>query len=189
MSDEELIQKFYEGDREALAVIFERHKEGVFNFALRIVANRADAEDIISDVFSRVCDGRGRFTPNARFKTWLYTIARNACIDKIRSRRKWGSMWLQKQDSEEHSQMDFPSSGENASDALQRKETVYHIQSAINELPSDQKEALVLREFQDLAYDEIAQILGCSLANVKVLIYRARVQLKDNIPAFIKEGR
>ncbi len=189
MSDEELIQSFYQGDREALAVIFERHKEGVFNFALRIVANRADAEDVVSDVFGRLCDGRGRFTPNARFKTWLYTIARNACMDKLRSRRKWGSMWFQKQDSDEQVQMDLPSEGETASDALQRKEAAYHIQSAINKLPSDQKEALVLREYQGLAYDEIAQVLGCSLENVKILIYRARVQLKDTIPAYIKEGR
>jgi RNA polymerase sigma-70 factor, ECF subfamily len=189
MTDEELIQRFYEGDREALAVIFERHKEGVFNFALRMVNNRADAEDIISDAFGRVCDGHNRFVPNARFKTWLYTIARNACIDKIRSRKKWGSMWFQKKDSEEHLPMDFPSHDESASEVLQRKEAAQHIHTAINQLPSDQREAIMLREFQELAYDEIAQILGCSLSNVKILIYRARVQLKDNIPAFIKEGR
>ena len=189
MTDEELILRFYEGDREALAVIFERHKEGVFNFALRMLNNRADAEDIISDTFSRVCDNRHRFIQNARFKTWLYTISRNACIDKIRSRRKWGSMWFENKDSSEQTQMDFPSADESASQVLDRKEMAQHIQTAINKLPSDQREAIILREFQDLAYEEISQILGCSLSNVKILIYRARVQLKDSIPAFIKEGR
>ncbi len=189
MSDEQLIQSFYEGDREALAVIFERHKEGVFNFVLRMVANHADAEDITSDVFGRLCEKQNRFSPNAKFKTWLYTIARNACIDKIRGRNKFGSMWFAKKDGGEDIQMDFPSGDETASQALARKETAGHLQAAINRLPRDQKEALLLREFQDLSYEEISQILGCSLSNVKVLIYRARVQLKDNIPAFIKEGR
>jgi|CXWL01.1.fsa_nt_gi RNA polymerase sigma-70 factor (ECF subfamily) len=187
MTDEELIEKFYEGDREALAVIFERHKEGVFNFALRMVNNRADAEDIISDTFGRVCDSRNKFVQKAKFKTWLYTIARHACIDKIRSRRKWGSMWFEKKDSNEQTQMDFPSDDESASQVLDRKEVSQHIQSVINKLPSDQREAIMLREFQELAYDEIAQMLGCSLANVKILIYRARVQLKDSIPAFVIE--
>lgn len=189
MTDEELMEKFYEGDREALGVIFERHKDGVFNFALRMVNNRADAEDITADTFGRLCDGRNRFVQNARFKTWLYTIARNASIDKIRGRKKWGSMWFQKQDSSEELFMDVPSSEDSASQTLQRKETIQLIQMAIDLLPQDQKEAIILREYQELSYEDIAQILGCSLANVKVLIYRARVQLKNHIPASIKEGR
>ncbi len=189
MNDEELIQSFYNGDREALGVIFERHKEGVFNFALRMMSNRADAEDVTGDVFGPLCGSHGRFSPNASFKTWLYTIARNACLDRIRTRGRWGSAWFQKEDSGELLPMDFPSGEMNPSQNLQNKEVASHIRSAVQKLPQDQREALILREYEDLAYDQIAQILGCSLANVKVLIYRARVQLKDTIPAFIKEGR
>lgn len=189
MTDEELIQSFYDGDREALSVIFERHKEGVFNFALRMLANRADAEDVTSDVFGRLCGSHGRFQPEARFKTWLYTIARNACLDRIRNRRHWASTWFKKQDSNDDVQMDFPSQDLSPSQDLQIKETAYYIRAAVQGLPRDQREALVLREYEDLSYEEISQILGCSLANVKVLIYRARVSLKNSIPAFIKEGR
>ena len=189
MNDEELIQSFYNGDREALGLIFERHKEGVFNFALRMLSNRADAEDITGDVFGRLCGSHGRFSPNASFKTWLYTIARNACLDKIRGRRKWGSLWFRDQETQEDVQADVPSHDAGPSENLDKREAARHIQAAIQKLATDQREAIILREYEGLSYEEIATILGCSLANVKVLIYRARVQLKDNIPAFIKEGR
>jgi RNA polymerase sigma-70 factor (ECF subfamily) len=189
MNDEELIQSFYNGDREALSVIFARHKEGVFNFALRMLTNRADAEDVTSDVFGRLCGEHGRFRPDASFKTWLYTIARNSCLDRMRNRRNWASTWFKKQDSQDDVQMDFPSQDPSPSQDLQSKETAHYIRSAIQALPNNQREALVLREYEDLSYEEISKIIGCSLANVKVLIYRARVQLKDTIPAYIKEGR
>lgn len=189
MTDEELIQSFYDGDREALSVIFERHKEGVFNFSLRMLANRADAEDVTSDVFGRLCGSHGRFSPEARFKTWLYTIARNACLDRIRNRGNWVSTWFKKKDSHEDVQMDFPSQDPSPSQNLQSKETAHYIRAAIQGLPREQREALILREYEDMSYEEISKILGCSLANVKVLIYRARVSLKNSIPAFVKEGR
>ena len=189
MTDEDLIQSFYNGDREALRVLFERHKDGVFNFALRMLANRADAEDITHEVFTRLCDNHGKYTPSARFKTWLFTIARNACLDKIRSRRKWGSLWFKSPENHQDVEMDIPSPEASPSQNLDNKEAVEVIQLAIGKLPGDQREAIILREYEQLAYDQIAEILGCSLANVKVLIYRARVQLKETIPAFIKEGR
>gem|GEM_PF-125851 len=189
MNDEELIKSFYEGDPEALSMIFERHKEGVFNFAQRMVSNRADAEDVLSDAFMRVCDPQHRFKADASFKTWLYTIVRNACIDRIRGKKKWGSLWFMKSGSDEAQQMDMPSEDETPSQSMQRKETAQYIKEAIAKLPVEQREAVILREYNDLSYDEIAHILGCSLSNVKIIIYRARVQLKNDIPAFIREGR
>lgn len=189
MTDEELIQNYYRGDKEALGVIFERHNQGVFNFALRFLGNRADAEDTTSEVFSRLCTSQGRFTPNAKFKTWLLTITRNICLDRIRSRGRWGGMWFQKQGSDHYEVMDFPSDRESPQDNLQNKETIFHLQAAIAQLPVDQREAIVLREYEGLSYEEIAAMIGCSLANVKILIYRARTQLKSTIPSFIKEGQ
>lgn len=189
MTDEELIQNYYRGDQGALGVIFERHKDGVFNFSYRTLLNRADAEDVTSEVFSRLCAPHGQFSPTARFKTWLYTITRNACVDKIRGRQRFGSMWFQKRETGEAVQMDFPSQEDGPSQNLQNKEAGQYIQAAIEQLPTDQREALVLREFEGLSYEDIAGILRCSLANVKILIYRARTQLKSTIPSFIKEGR
>src|SRR5271154_1104316 len=98
-NDEELIHRFYEGDQEALKVIFQRHKEGLFNFALRFVGNRADAEDAVSHTFMMVCEKRYTIKPGASFKTWAYTVALNACLSKIRSRGRFSSLWVPKKDS------------------------------------------------------------------------------------------
>ena len=189
MTDEELIQSFYHGNQGALAVLFERHNQGVFNFACRMLGNRADAEDTASEVFSRLCTSQGKYSPNAAFKTWLYTIARNMCLDKIRNRTKSGSLWVKKQETDTYEQIDIPSQQDGPAHNLEKKEIAQHIKAAIEQLPSDQREAIILREYEELSYDEIANILGCSLANVKVLIYRARTQLKTTIPSFIKEGQ
>lgn len=189
MTDEELIQSFYQGNQEALGVIFERHNHGVFNFACRMLGNRADAEDTASEVFSRLCTSQAKYSPNAAFKTWLYTIARNICLDKIRGRQKSGAMWILKQETDAYEPIDVPSKDDGPAQNLQKKEIAQHIQTAIGQLPTDQREAIVLREYEGLSYEDIAHILGCSLANVKVLIYRARTQLKTTIPSFIKEGQ
>lgn len=189
MTDEELIHSYYDGNQGALAVIFERHNQGVFSFAWRMLGNRADAEDTASEVFSRLCTSQARYSPNAAFKTWLYTIARNVCLDRIRSRNKSGSLWVQNRETETYEQIDIPSQQDGPVQDFLNKEIAQHIRTAIAQLPCGQREAIVLREYEQLSYEEIAHILGCSLANVRVLIYRARTQLKTTIPSFIKEGQ
>jgi RNA polymerase sigma-70 factor, ECF subfamily len=190
VNDEELIEQFYDGDRGAFTMIFERHKPGVFNFALRMTGNRPDAEDVTSDTFMRVCDMEHRYLQeNARFKTWLYTIARNLSIDRIRQKQRWAPFWFNKPESDDMQEMDVPDQTDGPSQILNQHEIVRHLQNAIAKLPVDQREALLLREYQGLSYEEIARILDCSLANVKILIYRARTQLKDSLPGFIREGR
>src|SRR5689334_23076486 len=93
INDEELIRRYYQADKEALSVIFARHKNGVFNFALRLVGNRADAEDATSHAFMSVCERRYTIKLGASFKTWLYTVARNACMSKLRGSHRFFSLW------------------------------------------------------------------------------------------------
>ncbi len=187
-NDEELIRRFYEADEEALKVIFKRHKEGLFNFALRFAGNRADAEDAVSHTFMMVCEKRYTIKPGASFKTWAYTVARNVCLSKLRSQNRFFPLWSPKKDSEQEESIDVIDPKEIARDQLNQKEIMAIVQKAIHQLPEEQKEALILREYQGFNYEEIAQVLNCSLDKVKVLIFRARNHLKDVLPPVLLEG-
>ena len=100
-NDEELMRKFSEGDMPALEGIFSRYKRPVFNFALRFLANRAEAEDVASEVFLAVVSGRYHYSPDAKFSTWLFAVTRNACISRIRSGKKFFSLWFKTEEGEE----------------------------------------------------------------------------------------
>ena len=184
MNDEELIQQFYKSDQEALNVLFTRHKEGLFNFALRLAGNRADAEDAVSQAFVAVCERKYQPRPQASFKTWLYTVARNACLSKFRIQNKIMSLWFKK-DADQAASIDVMDSSPIAHEQLSQKETMVIIQQAIAKLPVEQKEALLLREYHGFSYEEIAQVLDCSMNKVKILIFRARGMLKDMLPPLL----
>jgi RNA polymerase sigma-70 factor (ECF subfamily) len=181
-NDEEMIRRFYQADGEALKVIFQRHKDKLFNFALRFVGNRADAEDAVSHTFMMVCEKRYTNKPGASFKTWAYTVIRNFCLSKMRSRTKFYPLWSSKNGSDHDEIIDVEDHKVSAREDLNQKEMMVIVQKAIQKLPDEQKEALLLREYNGLNYEEIAQVLDCSLEKVKVLIFRARNHLKDVLP-------
>jgi len=189
-NDEELVRRYYQADGEALAVIFKRYKDRLFNFALRYAGNRADAEDAVSHAFMMVCEKKYAVKPGASFKTWLFTVARNVCLTKIRSRGKFLSLRSPKNDPEHDQPIEVIDPKAMPRDQLNQKEIMAIVQKAIHKLPDEQKEALLLREYQGFTYEEIAQILSCSLDKVRVLIYRARNHLKDVLPpVLLEEGR
>ena len=187
-SDEELIAAYQRGDAKALTMLFDHYKKPILNYALRIVGNRADAEDVTSDVFIAVMTKKETYQPKAKFSTWLFTIARNFCISKLRKKKNIFSLWMQGSDSGEYELLDVPDTEPRADHRLKEKEMTAHVKKAIEKLPETQREALVLREYQNLSYEEISQILNCSLENVKVLIFRARERLRQELASFMMEG-
>ena len=174
-TDEELMLKFQSGQKEAVAVIYERYKMRIFNFCLRMVGNRSEAEDAAGDVFLSLFDKNYRFHPEAKFSTWAFTIARNQCISRLRRQKNTVDA------------DDLPSIEENSAELLAKKELAWQVKRAIVKLPREQKEAIVLREYHGLSYDEMAQVLECSLEKVKILIYRARENLRQELQSLIKE--
>jgi RNA polymerase sigma-70 factor (ECF subfamily) len=186
-NDEELILRYYAGDGEALKVVFKRYKDSLFNFALKFAGNRADAEDAVSHAFMTVCERRYTVKPGASFKTWVYTVTRNICLSKIRSRSRFSPLWFSKSGSNEEEQIDVVDQKAISREVLDQKEIMAIVQKAIHKLPEEQKEALLLREYQGFTYEEIAQVLNCSLEKVKVLIFRARNHLKEVLPPVLLE--
>ncbi len=185
-TDEELMRAYQEGDEEAMSEIFGRYQKKIFNFALRLLGQRADAEDATADVFLNLIKTETSWRPSAKFSTWLYTVARNACLSKLRKHRNVFSLSFSKGPGEDETAWDIPEPAVAAT-AFHQKELSAHIKTAIDKLPVSQREVLILREYQDLSYDEISNITGESLSNVKVLIFRAREQLRQTLSFLLKE--
>ncbi len=186
--DEDLMLQYQAGDDKGVAMIFHRYKTRILNFCLRILGNRADAEDVTGDVFLALFDKKYAFTPKAKFSTWLFTIARNRCISRMRKKKNLVNLWFTNRESGKVDQWDIPDTQASSQEALVKREAAVAVKQAISHLPLAQKEALVLREYQKFSYQEISKILNCSLENVKVLIFRAREQLRNDLASFIKEG-
>ncbi|MFH1360779.1 MAG: sigma-70 family RNA polymerase sigma factor [Candidatus Omnitrophota bacterium] len=186
-TDEELILDYQAGNVSALEEVFHRYKKPVLNFSLRILANRADAEDVVGDVFVALSSQKYTQRPGIKFSTWLFKIARNCSISKIRKRKKLTFMWFKDKKTDQDCAWDIPDNEDSSSEVLIKKEKADYVQQAIQTLPIQQKEAIILREYHALSYDQIAEIMECSLDNVKILIFRAREQLKKKLRSLIKE--
>ncbi|UCC94911.1 MAG: RNA polymerase sigma factor [Candidatus Omnitrophota bacterium] len=188
--DEELMMEYTVGNQTALEEIFQRYKKAMFNYALRLLNNRADAEDVVGEVFFVVTSQKYSYQPGAKFSTWLYTIAHNVCIDRIRKRRRIVFIWSKyDKDSPEYTQWDIPDTKNLPDTDAEKKDTAYHVKKAISRLPFAQKEALILKEYHNLRYEEISKVLHCSKAKVKILIFRARERLKKKLLPLIEEVR
>jgi RNA polymerase sigma-70 factor (ECF subfamily) len=187
--DEELILEYQEGRQEALEELFRRYKRPILNYALRVLNHRADAEDVTTEVFMSLLTNKDAYRPQAKFSTWLYTVARNVCITRIRRRKHLVSAWFRKSDGEDWEEWNIPDSRELPREELMRRETAAAVRKVIDKMTGLQKDALILREYQKLSYAEISEILGCSLENVKVLIFRAREYLRKELPPYLWEAQ
>jgi len=189
-TDEELIIDYLRGNDKAMELIFLKFKVQVFNYAFRLLSNRADAEDVTADTFLAIFAKKYSYQPEVKFVTWLYTVVRNACIDRIRKRKKHVSLSVKnKEDNEaEGAQIDVVDEKAVPVENIEENERARQVQLAINKLPDEQKEAIILRAYHSMDYQQISQIMNCSLPNVKILIFRARENLRKELSFFMMEG-
>lgn len=171
VTDEALMIRFQQGDRAAFAALVKKHKSPLFNFALRQLRAKTTAEDVVQETFVRVVQNAADFKHEARFTTWLYTIARNLCIDQLRkgALRKHPSL-----DSRQSQDEGGPTLGEQTADSranVERDATAgelrLRIASAVETLPDDQREVFLMREVANLPFKEIADITGVPENTVK----------------------
>ncbi len=189
-SDEEILKDYLNGnDERAAQMIFVRYKTRVLNFCLRMLGNRADAEDVTADAFLVLFDRKYAHASGTKFSTWLYTVARNRCISQIRKRKNLVSIWFSSRGSEGYDAWDPEDPQDIAGRQLEKKEEAVLVRHAVKQLPYEQREAVVLREYHQLNYEEISQILNCSLEKVKVLIFRGRERLRAELSSLIKEDQ
>ena len=186
-SDEQIMQEFQAGENEAISLIFTRYRSRIFNFCLRFLGNRADAEDVTSDVFLKLFHKQYSLISDAKFSTWLFTVAHHACISRLRKKKPMAFSDAWNSDRGRSAEDHLPDGSDSSSEKMVNKERAELLHQALDVLAAEQKEALILKEFHGFSYLEIAGILGCSLDKVKVLIFRARERLRVELTAFIKK--
>ncbi len=162
------------------------------NLVYRTLPDATEAEDLAQQVFIQVFKSAHRYEVTAKFSTWLYTIARNLCLNEIRRRSRHPSESLDQpspydEDEQSPRQYEDPKVF-SPPESLLHGELEEKLQAALDELPEKQRVALALCRQEELSYEEIAEVLGCSVSATKSLIHRARETLKLQLKPYLRTG-
>ncbi len=183
--DSQWMQQVAAGDKEAFECLVNEYKVRVVGTVARMLGDTIEAEDIAQEVFVRVWSSAKRYKPQAKFTTWLMTITRNLVFNEMRRRRRKPAESMENS-SEECAPRQFADQTANSpADEALHVELESVVQQAIEELPENQRIALVLRRYQELPYEEIAEILETSVSSVKSLLFRARGELKLKLSSYL----
>jgi RNA polymerase sigma-70 factor, ECF subfamily len=171
-SDEELAQAFRDGDDAAFGALYERHRRSLYAFGLRMLGDAEAARDLVQDTFLGLYERRRDLAGLRSFRAWLFTVGRNRCLTWLRQ-RKTRERLIAGADPEP------PREGPGA--GLESEERSRLVRQVLAAMPPEQREVLVLREYQELSYREIAEITGTSESAVKSRLFRARQSLAGTL--------
>jgi RNA polymerase sigma-70 factor (ECF subfamily) len=168
--DRSLIEAFQSGDEFAFVALYNRYKGPVYAFCVKMLLDRTAAEDVLQETFVRVYENRERLTRPGSFKAWLFTIARNQCLNQLRRDKRQVPLGDTEPDAPTH---------ETPFSQLLKSEQVDLVNTYLGQLKPEYREVLVLREYQNLSYDEIAAVTRNTLSSVKSRLFKARRKLGD----------
>lgn len=193
-TDVELMLGVKAGDEACFERLLAKYRTPLVSFLYRMVRNQATAEDLAQEAFLRVFRARKDYVPGAKFTTWLFRIATNLALNSLRdSRRHLRDLSVDQADEDHGPALDLIDPSVEIEEALVERERVKRIWAAIEALPEKQRVAVLLHKYQDLGYDEIARILGCSESALKSLLFRAyetlRVRLAPLAPDAAGAGK
>lgn len=189
--DAELMLRVKQGDMAAFEELVEKYKQPVINLIYRTLSDATEAEDLAQHVFLQVFKSAHRYRVSARFSTWLYTIARNLCLNEIRRRSRHPAESLDLTHPEHDDQplrQHEDTKTFSAPDLLLHDELSRKIEEALADLPENQRTAILLFRENEMSYEEIAEVLGCSLSATKSLIHRGRETLKQKLKPYLRSG-
>lgn len=194
LTDEALMMRFQRGDRGSFTVLVRRHQTPLYNFALRHLRAQSAAQDVVQDAFVRVVQNAAEFKHEARFTTWLYTIARNLCIDQLRKHALRKHPSLDQGTGGEDSE--GPTLGEQTADAhasVEREATGIELKEriarAVEALPDEQREVFLMREVANLPFKEIAEVTGVPENTVKSRMRYALERLQQALGEYEEYAR
>jgi len=180
-----------QGDMDAFAQLVDKYKRPVMNLAYRMLRDLTEAEDLAQNVFVQVHKSAARYEVSSKFSTWLFTIARNLCLNEIRRRTRHPTESLEgaHPEYEDQPRQQFEDKKNfSPPDTLLHGELEQKIEEALAALPENQRTAILLCRRDELSYEEIAKVLGCSLSATKSLIHRGREVLKQRLKPYLRTG-
>jgi RNA polymerase sigma-70 factor (ECF subfamily) len=185
-SSEELVARVVDGDEYAFQILVDRHQRAVLNLIYRFLGDRQKSEDLAQEIFFQVWRSAKTYKGKSKFTTWLYRICANLCFNEIKAarRRNWLQFFRNLSDSKGPPDESFLDDAPNAEDLLLARERSRQISIALQALPENQRIALILKRYEDLSYEEIAGVLGCSIRAVESLLVRAKRTLQKKLEKF-----
>jgi RNA polymerase sigma-70 factor, ECF subfamily len=166
-----LVARVADGDVRAYRELVDRHLSGIHAFLARLMGNRAEAEEVAQETFLRLWNKAGSFVPRAKPSTWLYRVAHNLAVDRLRRRREMASDALADE---------LPASGRQ-SQQLEQKELALAVQEALAELPERQRAAIELVHYQGMSTAEAAEVMDVGERALESLLARARRKLRETL--------
>ena len=190
-SDEELMLSCRDGDQGAFETLYRRYEKPIFSFIYRMVLSAADAEDLCQETFLKVIRAKKKYRKTAKFKTWLFHIALNLCRDRARRMKFRSHLSLNShaftQDSEEiRKQQSIWDSSSDPAKRAQTDEMNILVRQAFMKLPQQQRTVVILRQYHDLKFSEIAEIMNCPLGTAKSLNHRGREKLMKALSKYVE---
>ncbi len=186
MSDAEVIERFKRGDKVAFRILAERYTSRAYQIAYGVLGNKEDAEEVAQDVFVRIYKALPKFRGDAEFTTWMYRIAMNLARNKYRWNKSRGGkrnvsieQTHEKEEGGPGIQVETPEPPPDEQAVLTEFEG--NVMAEIENLPPLYREALVLRNVEEMSYERIASVLGCKLGTIKSRIARAREELRKRL--------
>jgi len=179
LPDTLLMERAVAGDEDAFAHLVARHERALFNYLLRMTQDEALAADLVQETWLRVFQNAHRYDPVRKFPTWLFTIASHCCIDALRLRQRL----------EQHTAhaprrvLSPPPRSNDPQEALLDKETLAAVRAAVQTLPEPQRAVIILRYYHGLSYQDISDVVQCSLGTVKSRLYHAVRHLHRTLAA------
>ena len=184
ITDEALMQAFARGNMNAFEQLYDRHETGVWRFVFRSVQNNEVTDDLVQELWFSVTRSAASYEPTAKFKTWLFTMARNRVIDHVRTRKNHASIDAENEEGESMFSDLAAESRLGPMRQVSSREQAKALLDAIEQLPADQREAFLLQAEGDMSVEEIAAAIGVTFETAKSRLRYARNKLKTLLADF-----
>ena len=185
-TDVELMLRVKAGDATSFAALLQRYRAPLIHYLNRMVQDQASAEELAQEVFLRVYRARGRYSPDARFTTWVFKIATNLALNRVRDNRAQRGAETPMETLEPLALGGVRDPRRTAEQQMIEQERVRWIREAVLALPEKQRAAVILHKYHDMDYVQIAKILGCSTSALRSLLFRAYESLRERLRPLVE---